>query len=244
MVITPMFRETIMGTLIDFPPVKESTHRLRLLQLASGTMPVGAFTYSQGLEMAVESGWISDVDSLEGWVGNVLDVGVATVDVPLFKRMYAAYVDADLETGQRWIDLLLACRETLELRQEERQRGRAFARLLPQLEPRAEEDIVRHVGQCQLAGQAWLCAQWGLDPQASIETFTWSWMENLVLAGVKLIPLGQSQGQQSILRLGDRIPAMVAAGLDLHDDAIGSGCQSLAIASSLHETQYTRLFRS
>ena len=224
--------------------VVDAMHRLRLLQLASSTLPVGAFTYSQGLEMAVEAGWVADTDGLESWIASLLETGVTTVDVPIFKRLYAAYAGGNPAMSQQWIDLLLACRETRELRDEERQRGRAFARLLPELEPTVSLLERNRLGQCQLAGQAWLCACWKIDPVAAMETFVWSGMENLVVAGVKLIPLGQSHGQQLILNLGKRIPDSVADGFQLDDDAIGAGCQAAAIASCLHETQYTRLFRS
>lgn len=242
--IMPTSMATIMATVIEFPPVRESLHRLRLLQLASSTLPVGAFTYSQGLEMAVEAGWVNGMDSLENWLGGALEAGVTMVDAPLFNRLYFAYAANDLTCAQHWINLLLACRETMELREEERQRGRAFSRLLPELEPRIENETAQHVSGCQLAGQAWLCSRWGIDPAEAMQTFAWSWMENLAVAGVKLIPLGQSDGQRLILRLGERIPAAIASGFSLTHDAIGSGCQALAIASSLHETQYTRLFRS
>ena len=224
--------------------MKDSIDRLRLLQLASSTLPVGAFTYSQGLEMAVEVGWVGDVVSLQDWIADVLEAGFATVDVPLFARLFAAYADDEPAMEQQWIDRLLACRETREIRDEERHRGRAFARLLPQLEPTADAETCQRVGRSQLAGQAWLCVRWRIDPVTAMEAFAWSWMENLVLAGVKLVPLGQSQGQQLILRLGERIPVIVGSGFELDDDAIGAGCQAMAIASSLHETQYTRLFRS
>lgn len=234
----------IMGTVIEFPRVKSSTQRLRLLQLASSTLPVGAFTYSQGLETVVEARWVNDMATLEEWITDLLEVGVATVDAPIFLRLYRAFRDNDPSAAQSWVELLLACRETLELRNEERQRGRAFARLLPQLEPSVDGEMLERLARSQLAGQAWLCVQWWIDPVAAMETFAWSWMENLVLAGVKLIPLGQSDGQRLILGIGERIPAAVARGFELEDDAIGAGCQAMAIGSSLHETQYTRLFRS
>jgi urease accessory protein len=222
----------------------DSVHHLRLLQLASSTLPVGAFTYSQGLETAVEFGWVTCTDSLAGWISSTLDLGVTPVDIPLFKRLYKAYADDKPAMGQEWIERLLACRETRELRDEELQRGRAFARLLPELEPTIDSDQQTRLSQSQLAGQAWLCAHWKIDPMKAMETLVWSWMENLVLAGVKLIPLGQSDGQRLILSLGERIPSAVVEGFNLSDDSIGAGCQATALASSLHETQYTRLFRS
>ncbi len=233
-----------MATIIEFPAVNASRQRLRLLQLASSTMPVGAFTYSQGLEWAVECGWVDSASKLESWIGDLLDASVAGVDVPLFLRFHDAWRSVDLDRVAHWSRLLSACRETDELRAEERNRGRAFTRLLDRLEPGVPGHVLDLVADCQLAGQAWLCVQWDLDPVAAMETFAWSWMENLVLAGVKLIPLGQSDGQQLVLRLGDRVPAAVARGAELGDDAIGAGCPAQAIASSLHETQYTRLFRS
>ena len=244
MAIMPIFRRGGMATIIDFPAGSESGQRLKLLQLASGTLPVGAFTYSQGLEMAVECGWVNSASSLREWIADVLHNSVAAVDVPVFLRLFNAFDSGDLDRADHWTAVLLACRETREQQEEERQRGRAFARLLPDIEPGVAPEILRHVRDSQTAGQAWLCRQWGIAPVAAMETFVWGWMENLVLAGVKLIPLGQSDGQRLILQLGEQIPERVAYGFALGDDDIGSGCMAQSIASSLHETQYTRLFRS
>lgn len=230
------------GNQVALPNV--SVERIRLLQLASSTMPVGAFTYSQGLEWAIENGWVGSAEQLEEWLVDLLDGNVTYLEVPVFKRLYDAFSHADLEAVAAWNRYLLASRETMELRQEEQQRGRAFSRLLAQLEPTVSEQELELVTETQLAGLALVSQRWGIGLAAALETFTWSWMENLVLAGVKLVPLGQTRGQQLILSIGSLIPAAVSKGLALDDHDIGYSCQAQAIASSMHETQYTRLFRS
>lgn len=218
--------------------------RMRLLQLVSPSLPIGAFTYSQGLEWAVENGWVGNAEELADWLGDALRTGICHLEVPLFRRLYEAYAAENLPTAAGWIQYLLASRETAELRQEELQRGRAFARLIPELGCELGPETTLQLRQTQLAGFAWLINLWDIEPRQAIEAYTWSWLENLTLAGIKLIPLGQTDGQKIILRLGDEVARAVHNGLALEDEDIGFSCTALAIASSLHETQYTRLYRS
>ena len=97
---------------------------------------------------------------------------------------------------------------------------------------------------CQLAGYAFAAEQWKIELQDAALGYLWGWLENITLSGVKLIPLGQTAGQQVLAELSEAIPGIVDEGLRLPDDQIGASCTAMAIASSLHETQYTRLFRS
>lgn len=221
-----------------------ATARIRLLQLVSPSLPIGAFTYSQGLEWAVESGWVRGADDLAEWLGDALRTGICHLEIPLFARLHSAYADGDNDAARSWIDYLLASRETAELRAEELQRGRAFARLLPELGCGPDPEVTEQLQRTQLAGFAWLVNRWKIEPGQAIEAYTWSWLENLTLAGIKLIPLGQTDGQKIILRLGEVLHQAVVTGLRLSDEEIGFSCTAMAIASSLHETQYTRLYRS
>ncbi|CCM88527.1 Urease accessory protein UreF [Klebsiella pneumoniae subsp. pneumoniae ST258-K28BO] len=109
--------------------------RLRLMQLASSNLPVGGYSWSQGLEWAVEAGWVLDVAAFERWQRRQMTEGFFTVDLPLFARLYRACEQGDIAAAQRWTAYLLACRETRELREEERNRGAAFARLLSDWQP-------------------------------------------------------------------------------------------------------------
>jgi urease accessory protein len=241
---------------------------LRLMQLVSPALPVGAFTYSQGIEWAVEKGWVGTPDDLEAWLADQLDHAIAAVDLPLLARMYSAARDRDPAAMSRWVDRLTASRETSELRAEEANRGRALADLLvawdllcgeapPSGRPGATEETGRPNGagsdvqrwretlaRSQAAGFAYAAAAWNIPVRECLLGCAWGWLENLVLAGVKAVPLGQTQGQRMLQRLSERIPAAVDLALSLGDEDIGASSPALAIASAAHETQYTRLFRS
>jgi urease accessory protein len=168
---------------------------------------------------------------------------MARLEVPLLGRLHHAAEAHDRQALHRWTGELLASRETRELRQEERQRGRALAALLLEL-GLIDEDGAGIARDSQLTGLALAAVRWEIPLANAAQGHLWSWLENSVLAGVKLIPLGQTAGQRILARLSPRLPALVQTGLALDDDAIGAGCPAQLIASSRHETQYTRLFRS
>jgi|AVFP01.1.fsa_nt_gi urease accessory protein len=217
---------------------------LRLLHLVSPTLPTGAFTYSQGIEWAVEAGWLRSAADLENWVSDQLEQSLARLDLPLLVRMADA-VDAAADAAlANWIDLLLAGRESSELRAEEGHRGRALADLLRAWAlPRADALHVL-LARSQAAGFAFAARRWGVETRPMALGYAWAWAENLMLAGVKIVPLGQRQGQQALARLSAQLPTVVETGLRLTDDEIGASSVALAIASARHEQQYTRLFRS
>ncbi|MEJ2456540.1 MAG: urease accessory UreF family protein [Candidatus Thiodiazotropha sp.] len=218
--------------------------RLRLLQLVSPSLPVGAFTYSQGLEWAVECGWVTDAETLKAWIEDLLDSAMAHLEIPLFERLYQAAARQDDAALDHWTHYLLASRETRELRQEERNRGRALASLLPELGLPVTDEQLQLLRQCQLAGFAHAAHHWRIPLPEAASAYLWGWLENITLAGVKIIPLGQTAGQQLIAELTEAIPRVLSAGLAIPDEMIGAACTAQAIASSLHETQYTRIYRS
>jgi urease accessory protein len=217
---------------------------LRLYQLTSPSLPVGGFTYSQGLEWAIERGWVNSADSLGDWLESVLQHSLVTLELPLLSRLHGAFRQQDESRVQEYCQWLLSCRETRELRQEERQRGAALATLLPNLGVEIPPALDASVRSTQLAGFALAAARWDIAPRDALLGFCWSWLEAGVMAGVKLVPLGQTAGQQLLLRLCEILPAALDRALTVDDEHIGSSTPALAIASSRHETQYTRLFRS
>jgi len=217
---------------------------LRLMHLVSPSLPVGAFTYSQGIEWGVEAGWIRTAADLEAWLRDQLCNAVSVVDLPILMRLGTAVRESDLEAMDRWIDRLLAARETAELRAEEASRGRALADLLAAWELPGAIPWRPVLARSQAAGFAFAAVAWGIQPREAALGYAWGWLENLVLAGIKLVPLGQTQGQQALARLLRAVPPLVECALTMEEDAIGAACPALAIASSAHETQYTRLFRS
>ncbi|MGF1547985.1 MAG: urease accessory protein UreF [Thiotrichales bacterium] len=218
--------------------------RLRLLHLVSPSLPTGAFAYSQGLEWTVECGWVATEAALGDWLSAQLQGTLSHLDLPVLQRMQRACARADLATLEYWVDYLVAGRETAELRAEEQQRGRALTQLLAALALEPDARWAPMVARSQLAGFAYAANIWAIPQPEAMTGYAWSWLENQVLAGVKLIPLGQSAGQRVLLELAAAIPAMVAYAAALEDDDLGGSAPAATLASCHHETQYTRLFRS
>lgn len=216
----------------------------RLLQMASAALPVGAFTYSQGLEWAVEEQWVDSEETLHAWLKNQLQTNISMLEAPLLIRMVEALKKRDVDAFADWVRFLVANRETAELRAEEAQRGRAMARLLPQLDLNISAAEIQILKQSQLAGYAWATCHWQIATKDALLAWMFSWIENSVLAGVKLIPLGQTQGQQIIFSLCGELASVIADAEHITDDELGCSCTAQVIASSMHETQYTRLYRS
>jgi len=216
---------------------------LRLCHLVSPALPVGAYAYSQGLEYAVEAGWVGDEASTFEWIESLARAAVGTLDLPVLLRLHAAWRACDEPQVRRWNARLIAARETAELRAEERHLGASLARVLIELEiPEA------HVWQAAAPAFATMfalaAARWGIEAAATLAGYLWSWNENQVLSAVRLVPLGQSAGQRLLHRLTAAMPAILERAHALPDDAIGVGVVSQVLASALHETQYSRLFRS
>ena len=217
---------------------------LRLMQLVSPSLPIGGYTYSQGLEYAVECGWVRDVSTFDEWISGLLDHGMVYLELPIFKRIYVAIKSDNVEALSYWSQYLLASRESHELRSEEINRARALNTLLPNLGVSCKEEMNDAMETTQLSPFALAAINWDISLHDTALGYTWSWLENQVTAAIKLIPLGQTEGQQVQMMMATRIPHAVDLGLSLNDDEIGASSPALGIASARHETQYTRLFRS
>ncbi len=218
---------------------------LRLLHLASPALPIGAFHFSQGLEYAVEAGWVVDEPSALDWIGGISEGSLATLDLPVLVRLHTAWLTDESEV-LRWNGFLIACRETEELRLEDRHLGAAMLRVLAEFD--LETDLfVRgspERGIAHATAFAFACARWNIQALAMLETYAWAWAENQVLAAVKLVPLGQSAGQRLLHALHDRLAAYASRAINLMDSDIGVSTALSTVASGRHEVQYTRLFRS
>ncbi|MBA1321658.1 urease accessory protein UreF [Pseudomonas plecoglossicida] len=217
---------------------------LRLLQLASPGLPVGGFTYSQGLEWAVEAGWVSTTEGFCDWQREQLHDTLGYLDWPLLARLYRACERADVGAFERWSQFLLANRETAELRLEERQRGYALARILDGWQLGQDLAWRPQLELTQLGAMAWLAVHWAIPLRQLALGLGFAWLEGAVMAGVKLVPFGQQAAQTVLRDLAAELPAVLDMALELDDEQLGGGLPLLAIASSRHETQYTRLFRS
>jgi urease accessory protein len=210
----------------------------RLLQLASPTLPVGAYSYSQGLESAIDAGIVHDAASAGRWIADVLEFSVGRMEAPILLRMAASAKDTEIFS--KWNDLFLASRETAELRAETVQMGYSLNRLLPEL---SIDALALEEPAFPAAFAAAVCA-WKIDPHEALQAYLWSWLENQVMAAVKAVPLGQTDGQKLLLSLGERIAPLAAQAATIGDDELGNLAPGLAMLSSRHETQYSRIFRS
>ena len=214
------------------------------MSLMNPTLPIGGFTYSQGIEKAVEDQWIVDVDSAYEWLSKQLHYGLTYTDLPILLRLYNAYESNNKAQVIYWGQILLACRETRELRQEEINRGRALTKVLEALDDSVTIGWEDTINTNHLSGFALISTHWQIPIVELLLGYSWSWLENQVSAVVKIIPLGQTQGQQLLHKLMQLIPEIVDQSIQVDEQDIGRSQPALAIISSLHETQYTRIFRS
>lgn len=229
-----------------------------LLYLAGQSLPVGGFAWSQGLAAAVERGHAADAAGVRLWLWGVLRLGLARNDLPLLLRMHAAASRQDAQAFARWNALMLAGRESRELWQEEMQMGRALRRILHDQNMLPPWPLPEHTGYAAcFAVAAVMLDQHArsmepvCDPaaqqRAAADTacaYVWSWLQNQVAVACKTVPLGQTAAQTLLLEFMPAAPQLVAQAAALPDEDIGSSLPGLALCSTGHERQYTRLFRS
>lgn len=216
---------------------------MRLWQLISPTLPVGAYSYSTGLEYAVEQGWVQDADSAADWILGLLQQNLSRQDVPIFLRLHRCFEQRDFQQALDWNRVILALRESAELKQEDLGLGAALLKVLQSLSVPLPE-LGADEALSYITVFAYACAHWQIGAVESVQGYLWAWCENQVAAAVKLVPLGQSAGQKILYRAATSIDAACRTGETCSDHEIGVLSPGLAMASALHETQYSRLFRS
>lgn len=217
---------------------------LRLCQLVSPALPIGAYNFSQGLEYAVQMDWVRDEASTLDWVLGVAENAVGTLDLPLLLRMHDAWTKHDEINARYWSTYLLASRESEELRAEERHLGRSLAKVLVSLQIDQAAEWTRDSDASYACLFALAASEWQIQRASAATAYLWAWCENQVLAAVKLLPLGQTAGQRILNDLLLKIPGIVENALLQTDGDIGVATPLQGMASAWHETQYTRLFRS
>ncbi|NEP90159.1 MAG: urease accessory protein UreF [Okeania sp. SIO2C2] len=226
---------------------------LCLLQLASPALPVGAYSYSEGIEILVTTGKISDYDSLKNWLIDCLKFGSIRLEAALIVRAYRETNSGNLQLLNNWNNWATAVKETEELRLQSLQMGRTLIRLFTNIQPYLSTELMSFVQKkletetdfCNFAiAYGLISASWQIEIETAILGYLHSWATNLVNAGVKLIPLGQTVGQKLLWELQNQIVLSAKEILKLKDDELNSCSWGLSLASMAHEVQYTRLFRS
>jgi urease accessory protein len=218
-----------------------------LLHLASPALPIGAFSYSQGLEPSIEAGLVHDADSARGWIASGLANVLARGELPLLAHQIerwraheaAALAEADAE--------YLASRESAELRRETEQMGWSLKQLCVSLgwgDAGRRATLAALTPIAQPTAFAFAAAVHGVAVDSALAAYAFSWAENQVAAALKAVPLGQLAGQRIVVALRDVIDSAVAHALDTRPEDINTFAPQLGILSARHESQYSRLFRS
>ena len=222
---------------------------LRLIWLASPALPVGGFSYSEGLEAAVEAGLVDGEPSAGDWLLNQLELVLARAEGPLLAEAWACWQQQDLAAAAQLNAWVVASRESAEMRLQVEQMGRSMVEWLKNGE---------QAGDARIAALAALqpAPTWplafalaallaGADAREALLAFAFGWSENMVQAAMKAVPLGQAAAQRMLARLAAALPAAVDDALErARSDRRQAFAPLLAILSCHHETQYSRLFRS
>jgi urease accessory protein len=219
----------------------------RLLQLASPALPVGAYSYSQGLEAAIEARMVTDAESAGRWIGDALTLSIAKFEAPVWCRLYNAWEAREFGEVRHLNTLFCTTRETAELRAETLQMGYSLRRLCVELAEFESGTTVELQSMEEIVFPAvftFVATQWAIPGRDALVAYLWSWLENQVMAALKAVPLGQTDGQRLLLRLGMLLSSIADEAMAAEDAMLANFAPGLAIASSRHETQYSRLFRS
>jgi urease accessory protein len=221
----------------------------RLLQLASPALPVGAYSYSQGLEWAIESGGVTDAPTALSWINDHLRLVFAKFEAPLYAAAFEAW--ANLPTAQpRLLHLnaeFLASRESSEPRAETIQVGFSYTAWCREVAPLtdAQREMLLSIASPTAPIAASLAAlASGISVQDGLQAYTFGFAENQVMVLAKALPMGQIAAQKMLFALGETVNACVESALKLPERDWSSASPLLTIAQMKHETQYSRLFRS
>jgi urease accessory protein len=218
-----------------------------LLRLASPQLPIGGYSYSQGLEMAVENAVVVDPPTAARWIGDQLLLNLARFEAPMLLAHCLAAAEEDWGQLLQLSDEHRASRETRELHLESRQMGYSLQQLLnglPELDPPARH-FLEQTSEPHLAlGWALAARAWGISPQDALAAWLWSWLENQLAVLMKTLPLGQQAAQRLTSELLPLLQQAQQIATSQDTSRIGSAAFGLSLASMAHERQYSRLFRS
>ncbi|RBW49355.1 urease accessory protein UreF [Marinobacter sp. F3R11] len=216
---------------------------LGLMQLVSPALPIGAFAWSQGLESAFELGWVNNEADLQEWLEGVLEDGLSRCELPLLVRLQTAWAAGDAEAIAQWNDWLHATRETAELSDEDTRLGAALVTLLRSLGLLPEANLIPdEPGYITMF--AWVAHYRNVPERQTLLGYAWAWLENQLAVACKALPLGHTAAQRVTEHMRPLLVTAVEIALQRNDEELGPILPGLALGSALHETQYSRLFRS
>lgn len=225
----------------------ESAALLHLLQLASPSLPIGAYSYSQGLEVALENGMVHDEATARQWIVDALHQVVARFEAPILCRLLQAFSARDAGAVTMWTERFIAARDTSEFRAETMQMGYSLSKLAAEL-CTGDADllaILQALPDIPLpAALAYACVALQVPHDAALLGMMFSWAENQVLVSVKSVPLGQVAGQRLLLSLRPELEAAAQNALAMQDHELSNWAPGLSVLSMWHEVQYSRLYRS
>ena len=224
-----------------------ATALLHLLQLCSPSLPVGAYSYSQGLEAAMASGYVTDEADARAWIVDMLEEVIARFEAPVTWRLLQAFAERDAAAVTYWNAIFIASRDSAEFRAETIQMGYSLGKLLPELAPDAHDVLALLAAQTELPFPTALAAAavaLQVPADEALLGLLFAWAENQVLACVKSVPLGQVAGQRLLLSLRPEIEKASAIARTLTDDDLSNWSPGLSLLSMQHEVQYSRLYRS
>ena len=215
------------------------------LQLASPALPIGSFSYSQGLETAVDLRLVNDEQTAEVWIAAGLTEIIGRCDAPVMISIFRSLHGGSERELVRLNTWYLASRESLELREETVQMGWSLIKLGKALNWIESQSLVNRLTQVAFpTAFAASALALGLSEETALTTFCFGWLENQVLASMKLVPLGQVAGHRILTECRKMIGDVVNSAKAVSFDGVSSVAPMLAIVSARHENQYTRLFRS
>ncbi|MEY4909825.1 MAG: hypothetical protein RL260_3543 [Pseudomonadota bacterium] len=233
------------------PPTLAPSALLQLMWLASPALPVGGFSYSEGLEAAIDAGLVSGEGDVSRWLVDQLHLALARADLAVVARCHAAWRQRDSERVTELNDWVRLTRESSEFRQQTEQMGRSLGAWLTTQDAELAFPDTRIAELAALKpAPTWPVAfalaveRTGAPLREALLAHAFGWAENMVQAAIKSVPLGQSAGQRILAALVETIPAEVEHALTLPDSARQAHTPMLAILSAQHEAQYSRLFRS
>ena len=231
------------------PSVLPAASLLQLIWLASPALPVGGFSYSEGLESAIERAGVSNESIASSWLSDQLHLALARGDLAVVAKALAAWRRGDLAHVRELNDWVLQTRETSELRLQAEQMGRSLVdwqrnQDAGQPERLRELDALAAMNPTYPVAFALAASRTQAPVRDALLAFAFGWAENMVQAALKSVPLGQSAGQRILARLAIEIPAAADHAQRLMDSERQAFSPMLAILSAQHETQYSRLFRS